>query len=423
MKKLIVVFVLIWFVGNSLKAQDNGGYVLFPGPAKTLAPGQKLTLYLERVNTDGSFAGAPGIEVIKWTINGHAKQIAKTPAEGDLSIDLTLSKATYTAPAAAPDKNPVAIAVTARAPGESKATMILICNVTILNADYKVTAEFEATGPQGIHYKYKGESYTDLKGLADGTYMLAPVDKTQQMDLTIEDAAMTSHSTFVGPKEYKIPFLFTIDKMNPKQLAPTHATILFNTICPQKGKVEWIFHGDADVRYTCDIDNGSITYSPGTTQVIPSLAGNPFAMNGATNLDIFQYFGPTQVIQNASTNIANSSDLIEFSKRMMAHQNDPAYFKTAQGKADLQRMQAMQKQLGNNSGPKNFGEASLLKQAKADAPSNSDNSSKARILPGIARARVEDTFDPKSSNAFTGTLEGGIGPVQASIKVTVEKLR
>jgi hypothetical protein len=195
-----------------------------------------------------------------------------------------------------------------------------------------------------------------------------------------------------------------------------------NTICPQKGKVEWIFHGDADVRYTCDIDKGSITYSPGTTQVIPGVAGNPFAMSGGTNLDISQYFGPAQVIQNASTNIANSSDLIDFSKRMMAHQNDQSYFKTAQGKADLQRMQAMQKQLGNNGGPKTFGEAAL-KQANTNLPSGGTNNSQTRILPGVARARVEDTFDPKSSTAFNGTLEGGIGPIQASIKVTVEKLR
>jgi hypothetical protein len=32
-------------------------------------------------------------------------------------------------------------------------------------------------------------------------------------------------------------------------------------------------------------------------------------------------------------------------------------------------------------------------------------------------------FDIKSSEAFNGTTEGSVGPIQASIKVKVEKLK
>ncbi len=422
MKKIIFWIAAAVIMCNHCTAQDNNGYFLLPGPARTLAPGQKLILNLQRVNLDGTMTGAPGTEVLSWTINGHQAD-SQDPSQGDLSIDLTLARATYTAPAAAPTNNPLAIAVTARAPGEAKATMTLVCNVTILPADYKVTAEFEVTGPVGIHYKYRGECYTNLLALADGTYMLSPADHTQEMDLEIEDASMTSHSTFIGPKAYKIPFLFTIGKMNPQQPSPTQATVSFNTICPQKGQVEWIFHGDQDVSYTVDIDRGMISYSPGTSQVIPGAAGSPFAMSGATNLDIFQYFGLAQVKRDVSANLTGVTDLTAFSQRMMAHQGDPSYFKTAQGKADLARMQAMQKQLASTGGPQNMQEASLLKAANANLPAN-QNANKARIMPGLARIRVEDTFNPKSSTAFQGSTLGGVGQeIQASIKISVQKIR
>jgi hypothetical protein len=259
-----------------------------------------------------------------------------------------------------------------------------------------------------------------LQALADGTYMLAPVDKSRDMDLTIEDAAMTSHMTFIGPKAYKIPFLFTINKMDKKNPAPALARLALSTICPSKGKVQWIIDGPPVVNYTCDIDKGSITYAPGTTQVIPGAAGQPFAMGGVTNLDILQYFGPSQAEGTSFTNQVNAASLKDFAQRIQAHQGDQAYFRTAQGKADLQKMQSLQKQMGNTM-VKNAGEGALLHQAKADAPSNGDSTPK--MLPGFARIRVQDMFDPKSSEAFNGTLDASVGPIQANIKVRVQKLK
>lgn len=239
------------------------------------------------------------------------------------------------------------------------------------------------------------------------------------MDLTIETAAMTSYTTFIGPRKYKIPFLFNIKNMDPKLMGTGFATVSFNTICPLKGKVKWIIHGGAqEVQYTCDIDAGTITYSPGVTQTIPGVAGHPISMNGVTNLDIFQYFAPANIEGNNFVNQVNADALKQFAQRMQAHRSDPAYFQTAQGKADAKKMQALQQQLGNKA-PQSFSQASKAKPGSAGA---AKNASEAKILPGQARLRVWGTFNPKSNSAFDGSINGDIGPVHAKMSVKVEKL-
>ncbi len=288
-------------------------------------------------------------------------------------------------------------------------------NIEVADALYKITADFEATGPQGINYRYKGESMAYLLALADGTWMLAPLDKSREMDITIENAAMTDHMTFIGPGKYRIPFLFTVDKMDRKNPSPAPARMALTTVCPSKGKVQWVLQGGGQVvNYTCDIDHGSITYSPGATQVIPGAAGNAFAMNGVTNLDILQYFGPSQAQSTSTINQANANDLKQFAQRMQAHRGDPAFFNTAQGKADLKRMQAFQKQMGVSSySPGGVGVPS--------ASGSSRGTTTAKMLPGMARVRVQDMFDPKNTEAFNGSVEGSVGPIHASIKVKVER--
>jgi hypothetical protein len=45
------------------------------------------------------------------------------------------------------------------------------------------------------------------------------------------------------------------------------------------------------------------------------------------------------------------------------------------------------------------------------------------MLPGLARIRVQDMFDPKGNEPFNGSIEGAVGPIHASIKVKVEKVK
>ncbi|MEO6916270.1 MAG: hypothetical protein ABI151_12000 [Chitinophagaceae bacterium] len=385
MKRVLLIHLFL-FSSILLIAQGNYGDVFYPGYSKTIAPGKKFELNLEYVNVQGAMADVTALEVLKWTINGHEAN-SQNPSEGSLSVNLSLNKATYTAPAIATSRNPVANAVTVRAPGETKEAITLICNVTILDAQYRLTVTFEANGSEGLQYKYKGESYANLKMQADGSYMLAPADKTQNMDLNIAKAALTQCSTSISPKAYTIPFLFTIDKINPKNGSPVTATIAFNTVCPQNGKVEWIFKSNnKQIHYTADIDQGKIIYSPGTSQSFPAVAGQPFVMDGMAYLDVLQYLSPEQIMQNQSTNTGNAEEMIALTQRIKEPSHDPSYFQSSQGKADIQKMQAMQSQMGSQSQTKNLGESEMHQQANKGLSQNTKN--EPRILPRMGRIRV-----------------------------------
>lgn len=400
MKKILLILTSALLIQFCARAQEKG-YALIPGSSITVAPSQKVGLYVQLYTTDGHIQQVSASDVISWNVNGQPVTNLD-PSLGSIDIDMTLAGATYTAPPAAPAHNPIAVSVTLHDPNDTtgKAVNILVCNITVLKANYRISADFEATGPEGIHYKYKGECYANLKRLADGTYMLMPVDSSRQMKIDVEDAAMTSHSTFIGPKEYYVPFLFTIDKINTKNPAPVSARIGFNTICPKQGAVQWIFHGDRDVSYTCNLDNGTITYSPGQTQKVAP-AGYPLAMQAVTYLDIFQYIGLQQMTSNLSTNMANSQQIMTMAQQAQMYRNNPAMANTPQGRAALQQMQAFQAQMGK--------------------PTTAAQKA-TQMLPGTARVRVEGTYNPKSGNPFNGSMDGGVGPIKCSINVQVEKL-
>jgi hypothetical protein len=157
--------------------------------------------------------------------------------------------------------------------------------------------------------------------------------------------------------------------------------------------------------------------------VLPGAAGQPFSMMGMTYLDILQYFGQNNAETTLFNNEANQADIKQFAQRMQAHRGDPSYFQTAQGKADLQKMQAMQQQLGNTT-VHNSGQGSLMHAANTTNPAGTSGSSpNTKMMPGMARIRVQDTFDIKSTQAFSGSTSGSVGPIQASIEVKVEKLK
>jgi hypothetical protein len=405
------------------RSQEKMNLILSP-TSKTILPGEQLAIEIWEQNRDGipvkksNFGGS-----VIWKINGNDLN-ALNPEEGELKLNqMIFTNVTYLAPPHAPQRNPVAISAYVQEEG-NKSVSILVCNVTILDPEYKITADFEADEPKaGLKYHFRAEAYTNMIQLDDGTYKLEPVDKSDQMDLTVEEAFMTSHSDYIAPKKYRIPFLFTIDKLGKDKNASAGARIAFNTICPQKGKVLWDFKGSQDVLYTCNIDEGMVSYEPGTSQVIPAAAGNPFAMSGLTYLDLFQYFGPGQVISNANENVSNGYDLTALFTRIEAHKNDQAYFKTAQGQSDLQQLKTYQKKSGSTYQPHNSGEAALLGASEHSGLPSNEKSPKARMLPGMARLRVEDVFHSGEPTAFTGELVGNIAPIHSKIVVKVQKIK
>ena len=47
----------------------------------------------------------------------------------------------------------------------------------------------------------------------------------------------------------------------------------------------------------------------------------------------------------------------------------------------------------------------------------------AEVSPGSAMVRIEGDFDTNSADAFTETLEKSIGPMNTSVKISVQKIK
>lgn len=453
-----LIALMISIPAKTQHINGNDGYFFIPGPAITLPPGGQTNLFVKYAPVKDSTIipiDAMPFDVLSWNVNGH-DVLSLTPTDGNLSVDFTETKATYTAPAGVPEKNPIAISVTLKSP-TGKGTIILICNITVLKAQYKITMDAENTVDNaGKDIKLHGECYANLKALEDGTLMLAPVDKTRNMNVFVEKGEMVNADGATGklttPMQYTFPFLFSIGKMG-KGTSTAQAIVYLNSTAPEKGIVTWLYTGTgASLTTTYDIDKGTVTNNPGQTiQMVPKGNNTMFAMGTATGLDLLPSLMGDQNIArtNNMQNLANANDQKAFAERMRARMNnDPAYFKTAQGKADLQRMASFNQQVGGNienssSATKNMDAdiANKIKNnpdyARSGQLRNDINNSQtsigqdkfvyqkdamAQVTPGTAKVRIEGSFNAKSGSAFTGQLESSIGPMKTTIKISVEKI-
>jgi hypothetical protein len=173
-------------------------------------------------------------------------------------------------------------------------------------------------------------------------------------------------------------------------------------------------------------------------------------MDAITHLNLLSGFASdvNNTIQNANQNITDAQQKMEWAKRMQAHENDPNYFKTAQGKKDMQQMQALQQQLGSNIKNKGSNTAAIRmamtkKMEKDPNYAGSDEfkndlaklhmnniadkditgkPAMAEVAPGTARLRIEGTFDAKSDEAFSESMTNNTGPMNTTIKIKVEKI-
>jgi hypothetical protein len=308
MKKIILPLILILSFFNGI-AQDATNYILIPGSTATVTTGGHIQIsfyYVGSKLVQGTSDASMGV----WTINGNASN----PAEGTLKIKDPMAATTveYTAPDKIPPTNPVAVAVQFHPSAGSKSVVFLICNITVV-AGYKVKADMELTGPEGIHIVLSGESITKLKPLADGTNMLEPVDAKSDMKITVKSFSLPKGSTLVSPWQYTIPIFLSIGKISNNGSAP--AKMVFSQFGPDQMETIMV--------------EGHTT----TAHMIHQLFFNAFV---------------NETIQTMKSNLADMSDQKAWAERMQAHRNDPAYFKTAQGKADLQRMQKLRQELGGN---------------------------------------------------------------------------
>lgn len=322
---------------------------------------------------------------------------------------------------------------------------------------YKITMDAEQIVPDaGQDIKLHGECTASLKSLDDGTFMLEPVDKTRNMQVTVEQNKIVNANGAVGqivtPQQYVFPFLFSIGKMD-KDLGSGEATVYLNTTSPQTGTVKSEITAEGKTVTTiADIDKGSVTtIAAGHTSSyqLPT-GGNLYAMDAVTHLNLLSGFASdiNTTMQNMNQNTASAQQQMEWAKRMQVHEHDPNYYKTAQGKKDMQQMLVLQQQLGGNiknegsnttairqamakkmkddpnyAGSAQFHQDLAKLQMNHDADKNfSGKPAMAEVAPGTARLRIEGTFDAKSDEAFSESKDNNTGPMNTTIKIKVEKI-
>lgn len=404
--------ILLFATCLTSHGQDASNYVMHPGASATVSTGGKLNLFFQYITTEGAVInGASDLSIANWTINGKS---AGQGGDGEGTLRVTdgmnATKVEYTAPDKIPATNPVAVAVSFHPSSGSKSMVTLICNITVI-AGYKVTVDMELTGPAGIHISLSGESKTQLKPLADGTYMLEPVDKKSDMNMTVKDFSMTQ-VTFMGPYKYTIPLFISIGKIGGNGSAPAKLVLArFGMTDPSESYM-------ADGRTT-------------QTHMIEPLFFNAFIH---------------EFLQTDKTNIADAQDEKEWAERMQAHQGDPAYFKSAQGQADMQRLQKLQQEMGSSVNNPDVQAQQLAQQISQKAQQDPNYMGSAQYKKDIGREEllaqgnkdtggatpssdvrmhgvlnIEGTFQAASSTPLEMTKQASSGGFQAEIKVKAVK--
>lgn len=465
MKKWCLILILLC-LRIITHAQDNEGYYLSPNLPSTIDPNQSVAIHLlytpmaknDPINAESG--AALSTFIVQWTVNG--KKINElNPADGKVKAahGFDLSTITYTAPEVTPAKNPVAIAVQVKTKDHS--LLWLVYNVKIVEAQYKITLDAEQTLPMaGQDIKLHGECFANLKATANGTYFLEPIDKTRNIQVTVEKGILAEkdggYEKLIAPFSYTFPFLFEIDKMDKNHPISNGTMNLYYT-SPQSGKVVWDLDGQAI--QTIDIDKGTLYLDPpGMLQQLGT-AGNPtlnaISMSAVTQLNLIASYNRTNInntMDNVDRNTDNSGDMMVFAKRMQAHENDPNYFKTKQGRADMQKLMALRKKVGgnisgtsaltqklNNSIDKNYAndpnyagskkmysDAGKLKASEIAHNLTHNETSMAQVAPGNALLRIEGKFNPKSQQAFYQEIKGaslGGGEQQTVFKIKVVKIQ
>jgi len=161
----LVVVCVIAFAFVSLCSATDEDYALMPGAAFTLTVDQLVTV------GDRGIHQIDILDKVAWTVNG--KPPGSDPSEGNLTIPLTVTSATYKAPHTVPKVNPVAVAISVLPQGPIKNKITLICNVTVVDR----TNAFSVTGPKvafGVYYLDDRYSSAQVQSMLARAYMAGP---------------------------------------------------------------------------------------------------------------------------------------------------------------------------------------------------------------------------------------------------------
>jgi len=408
--KTIIICIGI-FNTMHLSAQTGYEYALVPSSA-TLNCGESITLVIKRIDTTtylptqlATEIGVGNVATPVWMINGNSNNL--TGSEGTLQPDLTFIKATYTAPAKVPAKNPIAIAVSFQPSENSKTLLILVCNIKIVEAAYKVTMHVNITGADELHWEFTGVSYAKLISFADGTSQLKPVDGTRNMHVHVLSAS-TKHLKLVGQYDYPIPFTLNIG--NIRKPGPVQAVISFDTFSPS--------------------ENGKNSSEPYRTQDhIIDLPG----MTSHLVQNLF-YDIEANVAQQSKAKYYTELDEV---KQIQAHAKEANYWHTPQGKADLLKLQKIMEERGRGDLFQKMNNESSAPPSKANSAfvegmKGTQSHPSAYGIPPMKETpsimgnflQFKGTFNNQSATPLNIFQENGInGALQGSIIIKVEKLK
>lgn len=159
--------------------------VLLPTGEISVPVGAKVDLHLYDIDSSGALhEAAPVLPIPAWMLNGKPPEAADA-SEGKLSVNLTLTDATYVAPDKIPSVNPVAVAVQL-IPGPGKPRTTLICNIRIT----EVENHFQIQGP-----RVQSEAFHQDDSHADNTFLsYAQMAVLQGDELSIQIAPMSGKS-------------------------------------------------------------------------------------------------------------------------------------------------------------------------------------------------------------------------------------
>ncbi len=133
------------------------------------------------------------------------------------------------------------------------------------------------------------------------------------MTVTVKEFSMAKGLSLVGPWQYTISIFISIGEISAN--GTSHAKLVIQR-----------FGTDQNETY---VANGHTVQE----HMIHPLFFNAFVKDE---------------MQTQRSNIADAEDQKAWAERMQAHRNDPAYFKTPQGQADVKRMQKLRQELGSN---------------------------------------------------------------------------
>jgi hypothetical protein len=342
-----------------------------------------------------------------WNINGHDLMHLQSD-DGNFKFNsLEMRSGVYTAPAAAPKKNPVMVTVKFHLNNFSGETVMVIlqCAVTIADA-YKVEGDIDMNASlTGMNIRMHIDDQVRYTVLNNGTAMLEPVNGKGTLHVKIVNGIMVQKDGALGkytaPMEYDIPVLISIDHPG-SQGSP--ATIYLTTFSSPSNDE------------TYEISSGS--------------AATPFKENFINS--VLKVIFMKDAKSAAHENQQNARDNIAWAERMQALRNKPQSQWTEQDKKDYAQLQALQQKMGayqssfsnipvDNQGSTVGNNNGKLTQQGAQ---NARNQVPASAMGnGMGTMNFPCTFNPQASTVLELNKEGSdmAGVQHAKIHLVVKK--